>query len=142
MTLGILKRFCFGMSRSGRFNLSWSQGCPLSGIETLVARSDNINLLSILFSSNNRGCSMILRVRIKKTMQIINALLQRIDNIINPPRHPPGIVHPPCNPPDVVDVTRNPPGVRQRVHRFARAPRLRRIPRSAPAPGNNGEDCR
>jgi len=86
MTLGILKRFYFGMSRSRRFNLSWLQGCPLSGIETLVTRSDNINLLSIPFSSNNRGCPMILCVRIKKTMDLVDALLQRIDNIINPRR--------------------------------------------------------
>jgi hypothetical protein len=56
----------------------------LSGIETLVTRSDNINLLSIPFSSNNRGCPMILCVRIKKTMDLVDALLQRIDNIINP----------------------------------------------------------
>ena len=86
MTLGILKRFYFGMSKSRRFNLSWLQGCPLSGIETLVTRSDNINLLSIPFSSNNRGCPMILCVRIKKTMELVDALLQRIDNIINPRR--------------------------------------------------------
>ncbi|MBO9388845.1 MAG: hypothetical protein J7482_08320 [Roseiflexus sp.] len=31
--------------------------------------------------------------------------------------------------------------VRQRVCRFAHAPRLRRIPRSAHTPGNDGEDC-
>ena len=72
---------------------------------------------------------------------VVNAV-QRLPGVRQRVRRPTGVRQRVRRPPGICQRVRCSPGVRQRVRRLAHAPRLRRIARSAPASGNDGEDCR